>query len=294
LITFTNAFDIPVTPTIDQLFIYPIKSMSGVSIPHASITDRGLQYDRRWMLVDAFGRFITQREEPRLCFFSVEAQSNGMTVNSLGGLQGAGSIVLPWTLQEGQSMEVSVWSDRCSALIAPLEVNDFFSNALQRDCRLVYMPDESKRPVDLTYSISPALAAFGDGYPVLLIGTASLVDLNNRLTANNTPALGWDRFRPNVVVRTVSPFDEDEWATFEIGGIGARGVKLCSRCVFTTIDQITGVASAEPLRTLASYRRMNNKVMFGQHVIWTQTNGIIRVGDDVNIQARQLPPNAGF
>lgn len=266
--------------------------MGGISLANAAITDRGLQHDRRWMLVDSEGRFITQREEHRLCFFSVEASGNGMRINAHGSMLGAGSIELPWTLDEGQRVEVSVWSDRCSALVAPFEVNQFFSNALQRECRLVYMPDASERPVDLNYSKSHALAAFGDGYPVLLIGTASLVDLNERLIANNSHALGWDRFRPNVVVNTSAAYDEDEWATFEISSVGARGVKLCSRCVFTTIDQATGIASSEPLRTLATYRRMNNKVMFGQHVILNESKGTIRVGDEVHIHERRLPPNA--
>jgi len=282
-----------VTPTIEHIFIYPIKSMGGVSVLQAAATDRGLAHDRRWMLVDQNGRFITQREEPSMCFFSVEKSANGMLVRTSGALDGCGDLSLPWSMDEGNLIKVSIWSDQCSAIEASVDVNQFFSNAMKRDCRLVYMPEASERPIDLTYSRSPALAAFGDGYPVLLIGTASLGDLNERLEKVKSPTLQWDRFRPNVVVRTSVAYDEDYWASFELGSLSARGVKLCSRCVFTTIDQLTGVSAAEPLRTLATYRMMNNRVMFGQHVILNAAQGGIHVGDEVLIHARNLPPNAG-
>ncbi len=291
-LTFTRAFDIPMTPTIEHLFIYPIKSMGGVSVAQARVTDRGLEHDRRWMLVDENGRFITQREEPRLCFFSIKAHADGMLIRAGGPLQMYGELTLPWKISSGRAVSVSVWSDQCAAIEASAEVNHFFSQALQRDCRLVYMPDSSERPVDLTYSKTPAITAFGDGYPVLLIGTASLSDLNSRMIAVGEGAVSWDRFRPNVVVRTEVPFDEDYWSSFEMGSIIAQGVKLCSRCVFTTIDQQTGIASKEPLRTLASYRKMGSKVMFGQHVIMKAPEGELRVGDEVRITMRQLPPNA--
>ena len=199
---------------------------------------------------------------------------------------------LPWKISSGHAVSVSVWSDQCAAIEASAEVNQFFSQALQRDCRLVYMPDSSQRPVDLSYSKTPALAAFGDGYPVLLMGTASLADLNARLVAMDEGPVSWNRFRPNVVVRTEVPYDEDHWSAFHMGSISANGVKLCSRCVFTTIDQQTGIASKEPLRTLASYRKMGSKVMLGQNVIMNDSARDLRVGDEVRVTKRQLPPNA--
>lgn len=278
------------TSSISHLFIYPIKSLSGLSVNSAELTDRGLMHDRRWMLVDATGRFITQREDARLCLFKVSGAANGFNVrvNDEADL----SVTVPWDISQGPVCEVIIWSDRCQAIEADATVNDFFSHVLQKRCRLVYMPEVSKRTVDHLFSDGQALTAFGDGYPLLLLGAASLQDLNARLTERGEKALGWDRFRPNIVVQTTVPFEEDAWARFRIGNIEGRGVKLCSRCVFTTIDQETGVASKEPLRTLSTYRKIGGKVMFGQNVIADAHQGRISVADPIEVIQRALPANA--
>jgi uncharacterized protein YcbX len=279
------------TPTIHQLFIYPIKSLKGIALEQATLSDRGLAHDRRWMLVDDDGRFITQREHAELCFFDVSTDANGFRVSAREPLNHNRSVVIPRELEHGATMQVQIWDDQCEALVADDKVNAFFSEALGRGCKLVYMPSDTKRFVDAKYSRREALSAFGDGYPVLLIGSASLSDLNQRLVSSGNSPIDWDRFRPNIVVDTHEPFEEDYWKQFEIGGLQVSGVKLCSRCVFTTINQQTGEQSKEPLRTLAAYRAMGGKVMFGQNVVFQSSAGELRVGDSIRITEKGLPLN---
>jgi uncharacterized protein YcbX len=276
------------TPTIQQTFIYPVKSLAGIACESLVLTDRGAQGDRRWMLVDHDGRFISQREWPRLCLLSVALSNEGFDVVARTGER----VRLPLSLLQGRDVTVTVWSDSVSAIEAELEVNQFFSDALDMPCRLVYMPDVSHRFVDRTYAGDGQLTSFSDAYPLLLIGSASLNELNRRLQSHGHSEMGWDRFRPNIVVATDEPHMEDSWSEFRMGEVQARGVKLCSRCVMTTVDQSSGLAGKEPLRTLAHYRTMKNKIMFGQNLIAKQ--GTIRVGDKVSVTQFGYPPNAEF
>jgi uncharacterized protein YcbX len=276
------------TASILQTFIYPIKSLAGIACDSLVLTDRGAGGDRRWMLVDEQGRFISQREWPRLCLLRVELSNNGFEVKAVNGE----SVEVPFSLSHGSNVPVSVWSDTISAIEAPLEVNGFFSRALEMPCRLVYMPDESQRFADCVYAGEGQLNSFSDAYPLLLVGSASLRELNKRLCEAGESELEWNRFRPNIVVSTDEPHVEDSWAEFTIGNVEARGVKLCSRCVMTTVDPTSGVAGKEPLRTLARYRTMKNKIMFGQNVI--ANKGVVRIGDTVSVSKIAFPPNAEF
>jgi uncharacterized protein YcbX len=199
---------------------------------------------------------------------------------------------VPFSLSDGSTVTVGVWSDIVSAIEASEEINDFFCRALDMKCRLVYMPDESLRFADPAYAGEGCLNSFSDAYPLLLIGSASLDELNRRLRAGGEADMTWDRFRPNVVVATDSPHSEDSWSEFRMGNVEARGVKLCSRCVMTTVDQSSGLAGKEPLRTLAEYRTMKSKIMFGQNVI--AKKGVVRVGDSIVVLKEALPPNAEF
>ena len=276
------------TPTIQQTFIYPVKSLAGIACDSLVLTDRGAQGDRRWMLVDNDGRFISQREWPRLCLFRVATANEGFEIVGCKGE----SVRIPLSLEQGMNVMVSVWSDTVCAIEAGREVNQFFSRELDMPCRLVYMPDQSHRFADIAYAGDGQLTSFSDAYPLLLIGSGSLHELNRRLLGNSESEISWDRFRPNIVVATDEPHVEDSWSEFTLGNVEARGVKLCSRCVMTTVDQSSGLPGKEPLRTLAVYRTMKNKVMFGQNVIANQ--GIIRIGDVVSVSKIAFPPNAEF
>jgi uncharacterized protein YcbX len=173
-------------------------------------------------------------------------------------------------------MKVVVWDDTCEALPVNKEADEWFSTVLGKSCRLVYMPDNSVRRVEEKYVPEPFNTSFSDGYPLLIIGQASLDYLNERLKG----PLPMNRFRPNLVFTGGTPHEEDTWGDFRVGNVTFRGVKLCGRCVITTINQQTAEKGQEPLRTLNTYRKQGNKILFGQNLV-TLSAGTVRVGDTI-------------
>lgn len=262
--------------TVSQLYIYPIKSLGGVAVSAAQITDRGFRYDRRWMLIDHNNHFLTQREFAQMALLQVEIREDGLRVHHTKDINDY--IVIPVTPKEKERINTNIWGVPCSPLLVSSEVDKWFSAVLQTTCRLVYMDDETKVPVDEQYSINNSLTSFSDGYPILMISEASLNDLNNRVTEY----LPVNRFRPNLVIKGTTAFEEDTMKAFVINGLTFYGVKPSARCVMTTIDQSNAERGKEPLQTLATYRRMNNKIYFGQNVISAGT-GTIKVGDSIAI-----------
>lgn len=260
--------------TLSAIYIYPIKSLGGISLDKAILTDRGLQHDRRWMLVDSSGRFLSQREIPQLALLQVLLGKEGLVVALKNNSSEA--ITLPFTLASGPAMDVIVWEDTCTALVADDSINQWFSTRLAMPVRLVYMPDTTRRAVDPRYAHHQEITSFSDGYPLLLIGQASLDDLNSRLSS----PVPMNRFRPNLVFTGGDPFEEDRLGTFSINHIGFDCVKPCARCLVTTIDQDTAMAAKEPLKTLAAYRSEGNKVLFGQNLL-AQGVGTICIGDQL-------------
>lgn len=269
---------------VQHLFIYPIKSLGGLAVKSAALTPRGFQHDRCMMLVDDQGRFLSQREHPKLALFKTEILNGKVLISATGEL-GPGQIVVGLSPEVGQEVGVEVWTDSFTALTFSDEANLFFSEKLNSNVRLVYMPDVSKRYVDRNYA-EDVIYAFSDAFPILLIGSASLDDLNNRLAQiKHHETMGWDRFRPNVVVATSKPFEEDHWKEISIRDFLFQIVKPCSRCVMTTINQTTAANGKEPLRTLSSYRTRDQKVLFGQNVIHLSHEGEIFVGDSVQVNS---------
>jgi uncharacterized protein YcbX len=263
--------------TLSDIYIYPIKSLGGIRLEKAVIEKRGLQYDRRWMLADEKGNFLTQRKFAQMALLQVEITAEGLLVshkeNKLTPL------LVPLEANDEKSSLVSIWNDVCFAFEVKAEANKWFSEALGMPCKLVHMPDNAMRHVDPEYARPQDLVSFADAYPFLVIGQESLNDLNNRL-ANPVPM---DRFRPNLVFSGGEAFTEDSWTEFKIGNATFFPVKPCARCVVTTIDQHTGQAGAEPLKTLATYRTQNNKVMFGQNLVHTGFGSEIKTGDVMEI-----------
>lgn len=260
--------------TISGLYIYPVKSLGGISLPFAEVTDRGLKYDRRWMLVDESNRFLTQREHPQMALLKVSIGGDGLLVTH--PLKGAVSI--PFEPDSHASEEVIIWNDTCAAVLVNSELDHWFSDAIGIKCRLIYMPEDTRRQVDLTYAPEGFITSFADAYPFLLIGQSSLDDLNSRMTEQ----LPMNRFRPNIVFTGGAPFEEDGMKHINVAGIDFYGVKLCTRCVLTTVNQQTAVKGKEPLKTLATYRSKNKKILFGQNLIHNGT-GILTVGDTVSV-----------
>lgn len=262
--------------TVSELFIYPIKSLGGISISFAKVTDRGFGYDRRWMLVDANNRFITQRELPAMALLQVELAVEGLKIYHKKSIHS--KITIPFIPVGGEEVTVQIFEDYCKAIFVNEIADVWFSQMLSVKCRLVYMPDSSKRFVDKKYAGKNEITGFADAYPFLIIGQSSLDDLNTRLR-NPLPV---NRFRPNIVFTGGSPYQEDNMEHFTINDVSFYGVKLCERCVITTVNQDNSIKSKEPLRTLATYRRKGNKIYFGQNLL-SKGDGLIKVGDRIEV-----------
>ena len=261
---------------ISNIFIYPIKSLGGIEVFLAQLTDRGLQYDRRFMLVDGSNHFLTQRQHPQMCLLQTAIEDNQLVIYHKN--DSVDKIMVSLQPAPGATIKVQVWEDECEAQVVSAAADEWFCDKLSIQCRLVYMPDETRRKVDGQFAFNDQVASFADAYPLLMIGQASLDDLNKRLPE----PLPVSRFRPNIVFTGGQPYDEDTMEQARIKKIDLYGVKLCSRCVLTTIDQSTAVKSKEPLKTLSGYRMKNNKIYFGQNMLHTQ-KGLITVGDEMEI-----------
>jgi uncharacterized protein YcbX len=256
---------------ISGLYIYPIKSLPGIPVNEARVTERGFEHDRRWMLVDENNLFISQREAPQMTQLQVSIATNALVIaHKIKGK----SITIPFTPPSRHCGVVTVWDDTFTAGYVSDKADKWFSAMLGINCRLVYMPDNCRRLVDQRYAPEGAITSFSDAYPFMMIGQSSLDDLNSRLTG----ALPMDRFRPSIVFTGGKPFEEDLMANFTIGTINFFGVKLCARCIIPTINQTSGVKGKEPLKTLASYRAKNNKIYFGQNLVH-KGEGLIAIGD---------------
>lgn len=216
---------------------------------------------------------MTQREWPDMALIRVSLGEKGLELSSSMHPE---LLVVPYEPVGDEFAAVRVWEDTCRAQFVSPEADRWFSVALRTSCRLVYMPEESLRATDPEYAPEGMITSFADAFPFLLIGEASLADLNSRLER----AVPMDRFRPNIVFTGGAPYQEDELAAFTIRDIRFWGVKPCARCPIPTIDQATAERGKEPLRTLALYRRRNNKVYFGQNLIH-QGVGAIAVGDEL-------------
>jgi uncharacterized protein len=267
---------------VSHLFIYPIKSLGGIAMQTAEITNTGFKHDRRWMLVDDQYMFLTQRNHPQMALLQTGENKDGIYVfHKQNPLH---SVLLPPVNEYSKKVSVTVWDDVCAALEADEEINTWFSDMLHISCKLVYMPDDTKRLVDKKYAANDEITSFSDGYPILMIGQSSLDNLNEKLKE----ALPMNRFRPNIVFTGGYAHIEDEMAVFEINALHFSGVKPCARCVMTTINQQTAESGKEPLKTLAGYRMKNNKIYFGQNVL-QQLNGFINIGDEIRILKQQAP-----
>lgn len=261
---------------VQDIFIYPIKSLKGIRLESAKVLERGFQYDRRWMLVDRTGLFITQRTHHQMALIQVELQDKHLLVYST--INQATPIQIPFNLQSESQIEVTIWDDRILVNLVDPSFDKWFSEILGVDCQLVVMPESSERKVSSNYAINGESVSFADGMPYLIIGQESLNQLNLKL-AN---PVSMNRFRPNIVFSGGEGFIEDGWKNIKIGTLDFCVVKPCARCVLITVDQETGKMSKEPLRTLASYRTINNKVYFGQNALALQ-EGVLRVGDLIQL-----------
>ncbi len=255
--------------------LYPVKAMGGMELDRAVVTPLGLEGDRRWILTDSQGRFISQRTHPSLALVQVAGETDELQLVAPG--------MDPLTVradQDGPRRIVSIWKDNVEAAAGPDSASVWFSRYLGQRCLLSFMADNCKRPVELPAGQDQHQVSFADGFPCLLISTASLDLLNSKLDE----PVPMNRFRTNLVVTGCAAHGEDAWERFRIGEAIFRAVKPCSRCSVPTIDQQTGQPSAnqEPLRTLATYRTQPGGVMFGVNLV-VEKEGLITLGDEVEI-----------
>ena len=261
--------------TLSEIYIYPVKSLGGISVDTAIAEERGLQYDRRYLLVDENGLFLTQRDSPSLALLKLSFTENGFNVLNT---KNSSHTIIPFESDSKKNVTITIWDDVCNAVQVNQDLDNWFSNALDKKVSLVYMPDDEKRIVEKTYINEDHIVSFADAYPFLIIGKSSLDDLNTRLV-NPIPM---NRFRPNLVFTGGNAYEEDNWKDFKIGNAEFIAVKPCARCVITTTDQKTAERSAEPLKTLSNYRKVNNKIMFGMNVVCNKT-GVVSVNQTIEL-----------
>lgn len=263
---------------LSEIWIYPVKSLGGIALQNAKILPKGLMYDRRYMLVDEQNQFITQRVYPQLALFKLSFDGDDFRVSYEDDY-----IHIPLRPDHQKELiTVTIWNDTVQAFELGEKYNEWFSKRAGLNCKLIFFPEENDRAVDKDFATHNEQVGFADGFPFLIIGQRSLDDLNSRLT----DPVPMNRFRPNFVFEGIKPFEEDNWKNFTIGSNRFIGLKLCARCVLTTVNQDTGVKGIEPLATLSKFRKEGSKVNFGQNLVAVD-HGEIKVGDEIKVESFQ-------
>jgi uncharacterized protein YcbX len=259
------------------LFYYPVKSLPGTSLVQANVDGLGLAGDRRWMVVDETGMFLTFRDHPVMASIVVTVNEEGIILSHAV----FGSIQVRTPERRAPEASVTVWKDTVNALVADDAAHVFLSRIFQKSVRLVYLSDPKARRVDQDFGRSDDHTSFADAFSVLLTTTASLDALNHQLAS----PVEMRRFRPNIVVEATIPWAEDTWRLVRTGNVQLRVVKSCARCVMTTRDPDTGIQTdpQEPLRSLAKiHRSPRGKISFGQNLM-PDGAGALHVGDAIEV-----------
>lgn len=276
-------------PLLTELNLYPIKSCAGIALREATLTAAGLMsehiYDREWMVVDAHGDFLTQREHPRMALIKPRIKADTLEVRAPGML----ALEIPLDLPDpdhAPTMEVRVWGEPVKAYDCDNTTATWFSSFLGLPCRLVRFHPHAQRIASKEWTDgAEAPTLFSDGYPLLVISEASLADLNEKLAAQERAPLPMNRFRPNIVINGIEAFEEDYAATFRIGEVLLKPVKPCPRCPMPSVDQATGEFGPDPMDILRTYRanpRIDGGISFGMNAIVLSGEGqLLRIGQEV-------------
>ena len=270
-------------PYLDQITLYPIKSLAGISVNQWPVTPRGLQYDRQWMLIDQQGRFLSQRQLPQMTLIETAITEHQLILSA----NGVENLTLALAPEKEEERSVSIWNDQCMSWRVSKTADEWLSDVLNCACQLVYQPQHHTRLIDQNFGTPSDQIYFSDGFPFLLISDSSLTCLNSAMNLS----LPMSRFRPNLVITNCPGYAEDFWREIQLGEVSFRLPKPCSRCAITTIDTTTGLMGKEPLSTLNRLRKWHNQVFFGQNAIHDNT-GVLRIGDPlrVNREGPQQPP----
>lgn len=264
---------------VDGLWIYPVKSLGGVAVPSTDLEPRGFAGDRRWMIVDAAGRFVTRRGVPSLARI-------GLSLAGEGGYRltaPEGEALLPIAMEEGVTGPVRVWRDDVQAVVVDNEASALISDVAGRPLRLAFMPEASRRAVDAAHAMPGEYVSFADGFPLLVTTQVSLAALN---TALDRP-VPMERFRPNIVLtgEELAPWAEADWTSVSIGPVRLRLAKPCARCIVITQDHRTGEraeGNAVPMALRRLGRVGREGVLFGMNAV-PEVLGRIAVGDNVTV-----------
>lgn len=276
---------------LSELILYPIKSCAGLSVREATLTQAGLSvdavYDREWMVVDEAGQFLTQREFPRMALISPRLKSDVLELRAPGMLRLEIPLGLP-DPEDEVTREVKLWDDTVLAYDCDDVTAAWFSNAVGTPCRLVRFHASATRFASAKWTGgTPAPTLFSDGFPILLVGSASLADLNEKLAAAGREPLPMNRFRPNMVIDGIEAFEEDFADSFVMGAATLKPVKPCPRCPIPSVDQATGIPGPDPLDILRSYRTkpaMDDAICFGMNSVVTAGDGArLYVGQPVTM-----------
>ncbi|TLV02241.1 MOSC domain-containing protein [Dyadobacter luticola] len=259
---------------LSQIWIYPVKSLGGIRVKEAQVEERGLQYDRRWMVVDENGKFLTQRVNANMALIQVGIEANNLTLKHSSHPEDR--IEVPFHPDFREPVKVQVWKDTLTAYTVCEKVDVWLTKHLKKHVRLVEMTAASERKMPEEKAVNDESVSFADDFPYLLTSQSSLLDLNSKLSEQ----VEMKRFRPNFVIAGAEPFDEDTWNSIRIGNTCFEAMTLCERCIMINIDPETSRKDSEPLKTLASYRREGKKIFFGRNLIGT-TYGAVREGDPV-------------
>lgn len=251
---------------LTRLFIYPIKSARGIEVRQARVLERGLEHDRRFMLVDQGGNLVTTRRHPGLLQVSTALSDDSLIVAA----PGMPELRLPLRLG-GEERRVRVWFDWMTGVVVGEDSSAWFSELLGASLSLVWMPDHCDRHMNPAFG--PSRLSFADGNPIHLVSESSLSDLESRVGAS----VAIERFRPNLVVRGTQPYAEDRWAHVRFGSLEFRSHEACARCMVVNLEPRSGAIGVEPLRTLSKYRRFGKAVLFGQH-LHTLGQGFLQIG----------------
>ncbi|MFK8011773.1 MAG: MOSC domain-containing protein [Marinicellaceae bacterium] len=264
---------------ISELYIYPVKSLAGISLNSSKLSPTGLSNDRRWLIVDENGQFMSQREFAKMATIKTAFKDDKLVLSHLES-----SITVPKS-QPKNKVKVTVWKDTLQASHICPNVDQWLSSILKKPCQLVYMENNDHRQIDPDYAQDKQHVSFADAFPLLVISQASLDDLNSRLESK----INMNRFRPNMVVTGTSAFAEDNWQDLTINKVKMKAVKMCSRCIMPSINQETGRQDqVKMLATLNQYRKIDKKIKFGQNLMYKDANlidqQVISCGDQINLK----------
>jgi uncharacterized protein YcbX len=256
---------------VQEIYIYPIKSLAGISCKSALAEEMGFENDRRWMLIDTENQFITQREHPILSQFYPQISEEKISITFKGQKHEFST-----TEHLDNPLEVNLWDDKSEVVEVNTATSKWFSEQLGFECKLVKIIKIGDRKHESSRLKETFNVSLADGYPYLLIGTESLGFLNEKLQDKITIL----RFRPNIVISSENAHEEDDFGTFTIGEVQFKNIKPCGRCIMVNNDPQKGVIIKEPLKTLSKYRNFNNSVLFGTNIV-SLNSGIINVGDTI-------------